>query len=48
MRRRQSEAPLITYEPDILTRGLDVLFCGLNPAATAAAAVRDGVRLRIL
>ena len=38
MRRRQSEAPLITYEPDILTRGLDVVFCGLNPAASAAAA----------
>ena len=26
------------YEPDILTRGLDVIFCGLNPAASAAAA----------
>jgi TDG/mug DNA glycosylase family protein len=29
---------LITYEPDILTRGLDVVFCGLNPAASAVAA----------
>jgi G:T/U-mismatch repair DNA glycosylase len=29
---------LITYEPDIVTRGLDVVFCGLNPAASAAAA----------
>ena len=29
---------MITYEPDILTRGLDVVFCGLNPAASAAAA----------
>ena len=38
MRRRQREAPLITYEPDILTRGLDVVFCGLNAAASAAAA----------
>jgi hypothetical protein len=31
---------LITYEPDILTRGLDVVFCGLNSAASAAAAGR--------
>ena len=37
MRRRQSEAPLTTYEPDILTRGLDAFFCGLNPASAAAA-----------
>jgi len=29
---------LITYEPDILTRGLGVVFCGLDPAASAAAA----------
>jgi TDG/mug DNA glycosylase family protein len=29
---------LIRYEPDILGRGLDVIFCGLNPAASAAAA----------
>jgi TDG/mug DNA glycosylase family protein len=29
---------LIKYEPDILSRGLDVIFCGLNPAASAAAA----------
>ena len=26
------------YESDILARGLDVVFCGLNPAASAAAA----------
>lgn len=26
------------YEPDILAQGLDVVFCGLNPAASAAAA----------
>ena len=26
------------YEPDILTGDLDVIFCGLNPATTAAAA----------
>jgi TDG/mug DNA glycosylase family protein len=26
-----------TYEPDILVPALDVVFCGLNPAATAAA-----------
>jgi TDG/mug DNA glycosylase family protein len=25
------------YSPDLLARGLDVVFCGLNPAATAAA-----------
>ncbi|OBA64463.1 mismatch-specific DNA-glycosylase [Mycobacterium sp. 1100029.7] len=25
------------YESDILARGLDVVFCGINPAATAAA-----------
>jgi TDG/mug DNA glycosylase family protein len=29
---------LNSYEPDILTKGLDVVFCGLNPASTAAAA----------
>jgi TDG/mug DNA glycosylase family protein len=27
-----------TYEPDILERGLDVVFCGLNPALSAAVA----------
>jgi double-stranded uracil-DNA glycosylase len=27
-----------TYEPDILERGLDVIFCGLNPALSAAVA----------
>lgn len=25
------------YSPDILTAGLDVVFCGINPASTAAA-----------
>jgi TDG/mug DNA glycosylase family protein len=29
---------LIKYEADILGRGLDVIFCGLNPAASAAGA----------
>ena len=29
---------MIRYESDILARGLDVIFCGLNPAASAAAA----------
>jgi TDG/mug DNA glycosylase family protein len=29
---------LIRYEADILGGGLDVIFCGLNPAASAAAA----------
>ena len=33
--RRRS---LIRYQPDILARGLDVIFCGLNPAASAARA----------
>jgi TDG/mug DNA glycosylase family protein len=28
---------LSSYESDILAPGLDVVFCGLNPAATAAA-----------
>jgi double-stranded uracil-DNA glycosylase len=27
----------VTYSPDILAKGLDVVFCGLNPASTAAA-----------
>jgi TDG/mug DNA glycosylase family protein len=31
--RRRS---LIRYQPDILGGGLDVIFCGLNPAASAA------------
>jgi TDG/mug DNA glycosylase family protein len=29
---------LIKYEADILGRGLDVIFCGLNPAASAVGA----------
>jgi double-stranded uracil-DNA glycosylase len=28
---------VIRYDPDILATGLDVVFCGLNPATTAAA-----------
>ncbi|QJW93942.1 G/U mismatch-specific DNA glycosylase [Frigoriglobus tundricola] len=28
----------IGYEPDVLAPNLDVIFCGINPAATAAAA----------
>ena len=28
---------LINYEPDILANGLEVIFCGLNPASSAAA-----------
>src|SRR5262245_61485505 len=31
-------AALANYEPDILAEGLDVVFCGINPATTAAAA----------
>ena len=34
----ESETSLVTYEPDILERGLDVIFCGLNPALSAAVA----------
>jgi double-stranded uracil-DNA glycosylase len=29
---------VIQYSPDILAAGLDVVFCGLNPATSAAAA----------
>jgi double-stranded uracil-DNA glycosylase len=29
---------LVKYEPDILSKGLDVIFCGLNPSASAARA----------
>ena len=29
---------LSSYEPDILARDLDVIFCGVNPATTAAVA----------
>jgi double-stranded uracil-DNA glycosylase len=29
---------LISYQPDILDRDLDVIFCGLNPASSAAIA----------
>jgi double-stranded uracil-DNA glycosylase len=32
------EVGLINYEPDVLARGLDVIFCGLNPASSAAVA----------
>jgi double-stranded uracil-DNA glycosylase len=28
---------LSSYQPDILAAGLDVVFCGINPAASAAA-----------
>jgi TDG/mug DNA glycosylase family protein len=31
-----SAADLSNYESDILARGLDVIFCGLNPASSAA------------
>jgi double-stranded uracil-DNA glycosylase len=27
----------LTYDPDVLATGLDVVFCGVNPASTAAA-----------
>ena len=32
------EVGSISYEPDILAKGLDVIFCGLNPASSAAVA----------
>jgi TDG/mug DNA glycosylase family protein len=28
---------LSAYDPDLLAAGLDVIFCGINPASTAAA-----------
>jgi TDG/mug DNA glycosylase family protein len=31
-------AALVNYEPDILAEGLRVVFCGINPATTAAVA----------
>ena len=31
------EVGLIRAVPDVLARGLDVIFCGINPASTAAA-----------
>lgn len=33
-----SNTGLSNYESDILARGLDVVFCGLNPASSAAVA----------
>jgi double-stranded uracil-DNA glycosylase len=27
-----------SYDPDVLAKGLDVIFCGINPASTAALA----------
>src|SRR5512132_3148122 len=32
----KEETGLSSYEPDILARDLDVIFCGVNPATTAA------------
>jgi len=31
-------AALVDYKPDILAEGLEVVFCGINPATTAAVA----------
>ena len=33
-----SAVDLSNYESDILAKGLDVIFCGLNPASSAAVA----------
>jgi TDG/mug DNA glycosylase family protein len=38
MTHSKKEVGSTRYEPDILAQGLDVIFCGLNPASTAAAA----------
>jgi TDG/mug DNA glycosylase family protein len=38
MTRSKKEVGLSGYEPDILAQGLNVIFCGLNPASSAAAA----------
>jgi TDG/mug DNA glycosylase family protein len=35
--RARQRARLISYQSDILAGGLDVIFCGINPASTAAA-----------
>jgi TDG/mug DNA glycosylase family protein len=35
---KSSEIAVINYEPDILASGLDVIFCGVNPALSAAVA----------
>jgi TDG/mug DNA glycosylase family protein len=37
-RTHGQETGLTRYEPDILAKDLDVIFCGLNPASSAAAA----------
>jgi TDG/mug DNA glycosylase family protein len=37
-RRSSRDAATIPYDPDILAPALDVVFCGINPAATAATA----------
>src|ERR1700689_4012618 len=34
----REEVVLISYKSDILAKGLDAIFCGLNPASTAALA----------
>ena len=36
--RYRVEGPTREYEPDVLAKGLDVIFCGINPANTAAEA----------
>jgi double-stranded uracil-DNA glycosylase len=38
---KEDAASSTVYEPEILTEGLDVIFCGLNPAASAAAACHN-------
>ena len=38
-RRGREAGKVSAYQPDILTIGLDVVFCGVNPALTA---VTDG------
>jgi double-stranded uracil-DNA glycosylase len=35
---RYKEVGVVSYDSDILARGLDVIFCGLNPASSAAVA----------
>jgi mismatch-specific thymine-DNA glycosylase len=36
--RYRLEGPTREYEPDVLAKGLDVIFCGISPASTAAEA----------
>lgn len=42
----KEETGLSSYEPDILARDLDVIFCGVNPATTAAVVGHNFLQLQ--